>query len=91
MKEPSWKMRRRAVFGTLVFAAGIILMVTIRWDDTELAQTLVLSMSALMGSIIAAYTGFATWQDRGAIQNGMYTPESSPTPTVDAAVIGEDS
>lgn len=72
LRQPTWKMRRRAVFGTLVFAAGIITAVTIRWDDTELAQTLVLSMAGLMGSIIAAYTGFATWEDRSAIQKGHY-------------------
>lgn len=76
--QPSWKMRRRAVFGTLVFAAGIILMVAIRWDSTRLAETLVLSMTGLMGTIIAAYTGFATWEDRSAIQQGHYDdPPSS--------------
>lgn len=63
--KPSWRLRRRAVFGTLVFAAFIILYVVIRWDDTQLAQTLVLSMAGLMGSIVAAYTGFAVWEDRG--------------------------
>lgn len=76
LRQPTWKMRRRAVFGTLVFAAGIITAVVVRWDDTELAQTLVLSMAGLMGSIIAAYTGFATWEDRGAIQQGHYDPEA---------------
>jgi len=75
LRQPTWKMRRRAVFGTLVFAGGIITAVTIRWDDTELAQTLVLSMAGLMGSIIAAYTGFATWEDRSAIQQGHYDSE----------------
>lgn len=78
LRQPSWKMRRRAVFGTLVFSAGIILMVAIRWDDTELAQTLVLSMAGLMGSIVAAYTGFATWEDRGAIQKGHYDNDGEP-------------
>jgi multisubunit Na+/H+ antiporter MnhB subunit len=61
---PSWKLRRRAVFGTLVFAAIMIAYVAYRWDDTRLAETLVLSMAGLMGAIVAAYTGFAAWEDR---------------------------
>jgi uncharacterized membrane protein len=62
-KGPSWKLRRRAVFGTLIFAAALIVYVAVRWDDSELGQTLVLSMSGLMASIVASYTGFAVWED----------------------------
>jgi hypothetical protein len=61
---PSWKLRRRAVFGTLVFSAIMIAYVAYRWDDTRLAETIVLSMAGLMGAIVAAYTGFAAWEDR---------------------------
>jgi len=61
---PSWKLRRRAVFSTLVFAAVMIAYVAYRWDDTRLAETIVLSMAGLMGAIVAAYTGFAAWEDR---------------------------
>lgn len=61
---PSWKLRRRAVFGSLLFAAGIIVYVGFRWDDTALAETLVLGAYGLMGAVVAAYTGFAVMDDR---------------------------
>lgn len=61
---PSWKLRRRAVFGSLLFAAAIILYVGFRWEDTALAETLVLGAYGLMGAVIAAYTGFAVMDDR---------------------------
>lgn len=60
----SWKLRRRAVFGSLLFAAGIIVYVGFRWEDTALAETLVLGAYGLMGAVIAAYTGFAVMDDR---------------------------
>lgn len=61
---PSWKLRRRAVFGSLLFAAGIIVYVGFRWEDTALAETLVLGAYGLMGAVVAAYTGFAVMDDR---------------------------
>jgi hypothetical protein len=61
---PSWKLRRRAVFGSLLFAASIIVYVGFRWEDTALAETLVLGAYGLMGAVIAAYTGFAVMDDR---------------------------
>lgn len=64
MQHPSWKLRRRAVFGSLLFAAGIIVYVGFRWEDTALAETLVLGAYGLMGAVVAAYTGFAVMDDR---------------------------
>lgn len=63
MKQPPWKLRRRVTFGTLAFCALIVLYVAIRWDDTSLAETLVLSMAGLAGTIVASYVGFATYED----------------------------
>ena len=60
---PSWKLRRRAVFGSLLFAVGIIVFVMWKWDDTSLAQTLTLSAFALMGTVVAAYIGGAAYED----------------------------
>lgn len=67
LNKPSWKLRRRATFGTLIFCGLIIVWVVIRWDDTRLSETLVLSMSGLAGAIVASYLGFATWEDRAFI------------------------
>jgi uncharacterized membrane protein len=63
VSKPSWKFRRRAVFGSLIFAAGIIIYLLVRWDSTPLAETMTLSAFGLMGAIIASYIGGAVWED----------------------------
>lgn len=63
LSKPSWKLRRRAVFGSMLFAMGVILYTLVRWDDTSLAQTLVLSSFALIGTVVAAYIGGAAYED----------------------------
>ena len=62
-RGPSWKLRRRAVFGSLIFSMFLILYVAIRWDSTSLAETLVLGAFALMGTVVAAYIGGAVYED----------------------------
>lgn len=61
--KPSWKLRRRAVFGSMLFGAAIVMYVAIRWDDTSLAQTLALSGFGLIGAVVAAYIGGAAYED----------------------------
>ena len=61
--KPSWKLRRRAVFGSMLFGAAIIIYVAVRWDDTSLAQTLGLSGFGLIGAVVAAYIGGAAYED----------------------------
>lgn len=63
IQQPSWKLRRRAVFGSLIFSMGIIVYTAIRWDSTSLAETLVLGAFGLMGAIVAAYIGGAVYED----------------------------
>jgi uncharacterized membrane protein len=60
---PSWKLRRRAVFGSLLFGMSIIFYVAVRWDSTSLAETLVLGGFALIGTVVAAYIGGAVYED----------------------------
>lgn len=60
---PSWRLRRRAVFGTLAFGALVVLVVLLRWEDTRLAETLVLGAFGLMGSALAVYSGTAAYED----------------------------
>lgn len=67
MFKPSWKLRRRATFGTLVFSLAVIGYVTFKWDSTPLAETLVLSMAGLAGGVVTAYIGFAVAEDRAMI------------------------
>lgn len=61
--KPSWKLRRRAVFGSLLFSMGIIVYVAIRWQDSGLGETLALGAYGLMGAVIAAYIGGAVYED----------------------------
>jgi NhaP-type Na+/H+ or K+/H+ antiporter len=61
--KPSWKLRRRAVFGSLIFCGFIIVYVSLRWDDTNLASTLALGAFGLIGAIVASYIGGAAYQD----------------------------
>lgn len=61
--QPPWKMRRRAVFGSMIFGAAIIMYVAWRWDDTSLAETLALGGFSLIGAVVAAYIGGAAYQD----------------------------
>jgi hypothetical protein len=61
--KPTWTLRRRAVFGSLVFGAFIVVYVALRWDDTSLAQTLALGGFGLIGAVVAAYVGGAAYED----------------------------
>lgn len=63
MKQPPWKYRRRAIFGSMLAAFAILLYVMIRWDDTSLAQTLALGAFGLIGTVTAAYVGGAAYED----------------------------
>jgi uncharacterized membrane protein len=61
--NPSWKMRRRAVFTSLVFGMGIVIYVALRWDSTSLSETLALGGFGLIGAVVAAYIGGAAYED----------------------------
>jgi len=62
-QQPSWKLRRRAVFGSLLFSMAIIVYVAIRWQDSGLGETLALGAYGLMGAVVAAYIGGAVYED----------------------------
>lgn len=61
--NPSWKLRRRAVFSSLVFGMGIVIYTALRWDSTSLAETLALGGFGLIGAVVAAYIGGAAYED----------------------------
>jgi NhaP-type Na+/H+ or K+/H+ antiporter len=61
--KPSWKMRRRAVFGSMCFGAFIVLYVALRWEDLRIAETLALGGFGLIGTVVAAYIGGAAYED----------------------------
>ena len=73
--KPSWKLRRRAVFGSLIFAGIVIVYVSVRWEDTSLASTLVLGAFGLIGAIVASYIGGAAYQDVRLFKQEIPTKE----------------
>ena len=73
--KPSWKLRRRAVFGSLIFCGFIIVYVSVRWDDTNLASTLALGAFGLIGAIVASYIGGAAYQDVRLFKQEATEPE----------------
>lgn len=62
-QRPSWKLRRRATFGSMLFGAAIVVYVALRWDDLRIAETLALGAFGLIGAALATYTGGATYED----------------------------
>lgn len=79
--NPSWKMRRRAVFSSLVFGMGIVIYTAIRWDSTSLAETLALGGFGMIGAVVAAYIGGAAYEDvrlrtTSEYQNQLYKNEN---------------
>lgn len=63
MTQPPWRLRRRAIFGSMIFGAGILVYVMVRWDSTSLAETLALGAFGLIGTVVAAYVGGAAYED----------------------------
>jgi uncharacterized membrane protein len=72
---PSWKLRRRAVFGSLIFGMAVIVYTAIRWDSTSLAETLALGSFGLIGAVVAAYIGGAVYED---VRLPQYNKKLSP-------------
>jgi len=67
--KPSWKLRRRVVFGCLFFAMTVIVYVAFKWESTTLSETLVLSSFGLIGAVAAAYIGGAAYEDAKLFKN----------------------
>ena len=75
IKRPSWAIRRRVIFATLVFCAFEILWITFMGADTAVASTIVLGAFGLAGSTIGSYVFGAVWDDKAtneveAVVNG---------------------
>lgn len=62
-QQPSWKLRRRAVFSSLVFGFIIIAYITFFGESNSLNETLVLGAYGLVGAVVAAYIGGAAYED----------------------------
>ena len=79
--NPSWKMRRRAVFTSMVFGMGIVIYTAIRWESPSLADTLAIGGFGIIGAVVAAYIGGAAYEDvrlrtTSQYQNQLYKNEN---------------
>jgi len=64
-RGPSWKFRRRIIFGAYrVAVAMIVFGAATFWFDTEVSEQLVIGGVALLSIIVTAYTATATWADK---------------------------
>ena len=76
--KPSWKLRRRAVFGSLLFCAIIISYIVFIADEKAVYETVVFSAFGLMGAIIASYIGGAVWDDYNIRRTTNNSTEEEP-------------
>lgn len=67
--QPSWKHRRRLIYGAVILGALMILagMTSPAWDpmgwDRQVASELIIGGVALISIIVSAYVGGAAYQD----------------------------
>lgn len=61
--QPSWRLRRRAVFSSLIFGFIIISYVAFFGESNSLNETLALGAYGLVGGVIAAYIGGSAYED----------------------------
>lgn len=66
--QTEWKRRRRVVFGSLIFCAVAVsacYVYSVVTGKTVAVQEAIVTMSYMLaGSTVAAYCGFATWDDK---------------------------
>ena len=63
--KPSWKNRRRVIFGALFFCAGVVLYVLWEGTDSRVNETAITMSFFLAGSIIGSYVFSSTWESIG--------------------------
>lgn len=59
----SWKIRRRIIYGTLLYCAGVVLYLVVWGSDTALHQQIALALVGLAGAVIGSYVFGAVWDD----------------------------
>ena len=82
--RPSWKNRRRVIFGTLFFCAFCISFIMFKGDDTRVYETIVLGCFGMATSIIGFYVAGAAWTDvsieKMKIDSGVPSQNRRPEP-----------
>lgn len=61
--KPSWTIRRRVVFATLLFCAAAVAWLLVAGESTPLNETIANGLILLAGGVIGSYVFGATWDD----------------------------
>ena len=63
--RPKWENRRRVLFATLTFCAGVILYILLAGEDTRINETIAASAFFLGGGCVGTYVFGAVWESIG--------------------------
>ncbi|HEY7822374.1 MAG TPA: hypothetical protein VIG24_06055, partial [Acidimicrobiia bacterium] len=72
-----WRHRRRLVYGTVVFAAGMVTIGALDWSDRVVSSQLVIGGVSLITLILTGYVFASTFDDRWSNYRG---PSDFPSP-----------
>jgi hypothetical protein len=62
--DPRWRHRRRLVYGTIGFAALMVLVGALDWTDRQVSSQLVVGGVSLITLILSGYVFAATFDDK---------------------------
>ena len=61
--DPRWTHRRRLVYGSLAFAAAMVLVGALDWSDRQVSSQLVIGGVSLITLVLSVYLFTATYDD----------------------------
>ena len=61
--RPPWRIRRRVIFGTLLFCAVFVGWLAVAGEDTALNQSIANGLILLAGGVVGSYVFGAAWDD----------------------------
>ena len=64
MSDPRWRHRRRMVYGSLMFAGGMVLVGALDWSDRQVSSQLVVGGVSLITLVLSGYLFTATYDDK---------------------------
>lgn len=70
--DPRWVHRRRLVYGSLLFAAGMVLVGAFDWSDRNVSSQLVVGGVSLITLVLSGYVFAATFDDKWRGEHESY-------------------
>lgn len=78
--ETSWRWRRLATLGVLVWAMAMTSIIVVAGLDTGVARDALGLLSMIILGVLGTYTGAATWDDRNRMVHGRIEGRIEPPP-----------